>query len=617
MSIQANEHPSGKLAQILDVMEDGVYVIREDMTVEYMNRAMARGPKPGIGRLCYETIFGRDTVCPWCRANEVFAGNEIRWEQRFQALGRTYDILEYPVRNPEGGVSKVSIYRDITRRKTRERTIQTSQEDYTRLFEHVGVGVYISSKGGRFLNANQALLDMLGYASKEEFLKIDITGDLYLRASDRRKFQEMIERDGRVIDYEVEFKRKDGTPVPVVLTSHVRRDPKGTVLGYEGIIADQSHRKKMEKELREAHHFLNMIIHNSPNAIMATNMKGDIILWNRSAEETLGYDADDVIGRMNIRAIYPEGTAREVMKMMRSPEYGGVGRLHSYPMVYVRRDETIIEGNLSAAILYDESGNEVASVGIFVDLKERLDMERNLRETQEKLLQSEKLAAMGKLTSQIAHELNNPLYGIMNTLELLKTEIPPESKRRRILEMALSETVRLTDLLRKMLSFSKPDEEEKQPTDINTILDEILLLVKKQLQEHSVHVRTSFDKALPKVNASRNQLRQVFLNLIANARDAMFDGGTLTVTTFVQSGRVRIDVADTGVGIREEHLSRVFEAFFTTKDHVKDVGLGLSVCYGFIEEHDGDMRVTSREGEGTTFHISLPALAEEDESSEV
>ncbi|MGD8388224.1 MAG: PAS domain S-box protein, partial [Desulfobacteraceae bacterium] len=218
MSIRANEDPSGKLAQILDVMEDGVYVIREDMTVEYMNRAMARGPKPGVGRLCYEAIFGRDTACPWCRANEVFAGNEIRREHRIPGLERTYDILEYPVRNPEGSISKVSIYRDITKRKTRERTIRASQEDYTRLFEHVGVGVYISSKGGRFLNANVALLDMLGYASKEEFLKIDITEDLYLRASDRRKFQEMIERDGRVIDYEVEFKRKDGTPVPVLLT---------------------------------------------------------------------------------------------------------------------------------------------------------------------------------------------------------------------------------------------------------------------------------------------------------------------------------------------------------------------------------------------------------------
>ena len=110
-------------------------------------------------------------------------------------------------------------------------------------------------------------------------------------------------------------------------------------------------------------------------------------------------------------------------------------------------------------------------------------MERILRQTQEQLLQSEKLAAMGRLTSQIAHELNNPLYGIMNTLELMKTEISPENKRRKVLDMALSETVRLGELLRKMLSFSKPGEEERQPTDINGILDEILLLHEKQLRE--------------------------------------------------------------------------------------------------------------------------------------
>ncbi|MCF8061785.1 MAG: PAS domain S-box protein [Deltaproteobacteria bacterium] len=599
-----------RLKQILDVMEDGVYLIGEDLTVEYTNRAMARFEEGGAaGSHCYRVIFGRDAVCPWCRAREVFDGHEIQWEHHVPEIGRTFDITEVPIRNPDGSRSKLSVYRDVTRRKQREKTLKTSREDYERLFEHVGAGVYISSKEGKFLKANQALIDMLGYDSSGEFLSMDIAEDLYMHPEDRREFQELIERDGRVIDYEVEFKRKDGTPLPALLTSHVRKDQQGRVLGYEGIIADQSHRKKMEWNLKEAHHFLNMIIHNSPNAIMATNMQGDILLWNNAAEETLGYSADEVIGKMNIRAIYPEGTAREVMKMMRSPEYGGVGRLRSYPMVYVRQDGEIIEGNLSSAILYGPSGEELASVGIFVDLKERLDMERNLREVQEKLLQSEKLAAMGRLTSQIAHELNNPLYGIMNTLELLKSEIPQESKRRRILEMALSETERLTELLRKMLSFSKPDEEEKQPTDMNTILDEILLLVKKQLQEHGIRVTASFQKELPLVNASRNQLRQVFLNLIGNARDAMPDGGTLNVTTSSTSDRVRIEIEDDGIGVREENLGRIFDAFFTTKDSIKDVGLGLSVCYGFIEEHGGDIRVRSRHGEGTTFTILLPAVS--------
>jgi signal transduction histidine kinase len=233
-------------------------------------------------------------------------------------------------------------------------------------------------------------------------------------------------------------------------------------------------------------------------------------------------------------------------------------------------------------------------------------MERTLRETQEKLLQSEKLAAMGKLTSQIAHELNNPLYGIMNTLELLKTEISPESKRRKILDMALSETERLTELLRKMLRFSKPEEEERQLTDVNTILDEILLLVRKQLMEHTIRISSSLVEDLGMVYASRSQLRQVFLNMISNARDAMPDGGTLSVKTMQKGDAIYIEISDTGIGIREENIDKIFDAFFTTKYSVKDVGLGLSVCYGFIKEHGGDIRVSSRWGAGTTFTVILP-----------
>jgi two-component system NtrC family sensor kinase len=362
----------------------------------------------------------------------------------------------------------------------------------------------------------------------------------------------------------------------------------------------------MEKELREAYDFMNKIVQSSPDSITATDMKGNILIWNNAAEETLGYKASEVIGKMNIRKIYPEGVARKDMQMLRSEEYGGVGRLSSYPMVYVRRDGEVVEGNLSAAIIYDVNGREIASVGSFVDLRERLAMERALRHTQEQLLQSEKLAAMGRLTSQIAHELNNPLYGIMNTLELLKTEIAPNNRRRKILEMALSETVRLSDLLRKMLSFSKPDQEERHPVDINSVLDEILLLHEKQLKENNINITTKLAGDLGWVKASKNQLRQVFLNMVSNARDAMAHGGTLAVTTRAEGDQIVIEVTDTGSGIRAEHLDRIFDSFFTTKGEVRGVGLGLSVCYGFIQDHGGDIKVKSREGAGTTFTITLP-----------
>lgn len=604
---------SQKLIPIFQAMEDGIYVISKDYTVEFMNDTMVKSFGEGTGKKCYRVLTQSEDQCPDCRAKDVFGGATVRWERYIPKVDKTYYVTELPLPNLSGTVSKISICRDITQRKKREEKIKISEKDYQRLFEHVGCGVYISSKEGKWLNANQALLKMLGYESKEEFLKVDIAKDVYLRPQDRLKFQEMIERDGQVIDYEVDFKRKDGTPISVLLTSHVRCDQQGNVVGYEGINVDQTQRKKMERELKEAHDFLNKIIQSSPNAVIALDLKGNILIWNQAAEEIFGYKAEDVIDKMNIEKIYPRGKeeARKIMQMVRSPEYGGVGVLKSYPMVIVKQNGEVAEVNFSAAIIYDAEGKEVASVGRIVDLTARLEMERKLRKTQEQLLQSEKLAAMGRLTSQIAHELNNPLYGIMNTLELMKTEISPENKRRKVLEMALSETVRLSELLRKMLSFSKPDQEERQPTDINTVLDEILLLHEKQLRENSIRLSTSFTPGLGMIYASKNQLRQVFLNMISNAKDAMAEGGTLTVSTKAVGDNIHIEISDTGIGIKEENIHKIFDAFFTTKDGVKDVGLGLSVCYGFIKDHGGDIKVESQRGVRTTFTIILPVYQED------
>ena len=597
---------------ILDAFEHGIYVMNQDLVVEYMNSAMIADFGEGVGKKCHQLLNQSEEKCPWCLSDEIFEGQTVRREVYVPLADKTYYLIEIPFENSDGSLSKLSIYHDITKRKKQEEMLRASEEEFKNLFEHVASGVFISSKKGKFLNANRALLDMLGYDSKEEFLNIDLPQDLYVKPEDRRTFQEMMERDGRVIDYEVEFKRKDGSTLPILLTGHPRYDPQGNIIGYEGLNVDLTQRKLMEKELREAYDFMNKIVQSSPNAITATDMKGNILIWNQAAEETLGYRASDVIGKMNIRKIYPEGVARKVMQMLRSDEFGGIGRLSTYPMVYVRRDGEVVEGNLSAAIIYDAHGKQIASVGSFVDLRDRLQMERALRDTQEQLLQSEKLAAMGRLTSQIAHELNNPLYGIMNTLELLKTEIPADNKRRKILEMALSEIMRLSDLLRKMLSFSKPDQEERHPVDINPVLDEILLLHEKQLKENDINIAATYAKELGLIKASKNQLRQVFLNMVANARDAMPNGGTLSVATSGDNDNVFVEITDTGTGIREEHLDKIFDSFFTTKGEVKGVGLGLSVCYGFIEDHGGDIEVKSLVGEGTTFTISLPVHTEVD-----
>jgi two-component system NtrC family sensor kinase len=166
--------------------------------------------------------------------------------------------------------------------------------------------------------------------------------------------------------------------------------------------------------------------------------------------------------------------------------------------------------------------------------------------------------------------------------------------------------MRLSDLLRKMLSFSKPDQEERHPVEINSVLDEILLLHEKQLKENDINIKSNLADGLGLINASKNQLRQVFLNMVANARDAMPTGGTFTATTRGDSENVVVEITDTGVGIREENIDKIFDSFFTTKGEIKGVGLGLSVCYGFIKDHGGDITVKSQEGVGTTFTITLP-----------
>jgi len=595
-----------QIIDIFDLLADGVCLVNKNLTIEYMNSVLVKDFCDGVGEKCYEILENRPDICSRCQATSVFNGETLRRQMYNRSANKFYDIVEVPFEKEDGTISKLSIYRDVSAKKRQDERLKASEEQYRNLFEHVGCGVFISTKEGKFLDANHALQQMLGYPSREELLKIDLPNDLYLRPEDRFEFVETIEREGHVINREVEFKKKDGTPIPVMLTGHVRYDSKGKVAGYEGINVDQTQTKQMEREIRKTNDFLNNIIHNSANAIMAADMTGTIILWNQAAEEILGYKTKDVVGKLNITQVYPEGMAKKVMGKLREGNVRRKGRLKFYPVVLLKKDGQIAEGNISASIVYDENRQEIATVGIFMDLKERLEMERRLKTTQEQLLQSEKLAAMGRLTSQIAHELNNPLYGIMNTLELMKTEISPGNNRRKILEMALSETVRLSELLHKMLTFSKPDQKEKQPVDINTILDEILLLHEKQFSENNIIIEIHLADGMPSVLASKNQLRQVFLNMFHNAGDAMPDGGILTVKTAVQDGEIAIEISDNGIGINEKDIKNIFDAFFTTKSSVKGVGLGLSVCYGFIAEHGGDIQVTSEQGVGTCFKITLP-----------
>ena len=605
---------SKRFEKIAEMGEDGIIVFGEDSRIEFSNQKGAE-----ILGLAKDEILGKEFFPLIGKQDEEFLEEMVKKGEgagekvctvidlnTFQGETKAMEVCIAPVRSENGQIKTYAYLRDVTERQSFERELKKSEEKYRNLFQRVRHGLFISTKEGHFLDCNLALLEMLGYSDKEEFLSIEISEDLYVKPEDRRRFQEWIDRRGFVKDMEVEFKKRTGEKITVLLTAHAKRDDDGKVIGYEGLNIDISDWKRMERELREANEFLTNLIESSVDGIIVTDMKGDILIFNKGAEDILGYKAEEVVGKMNIRGIYPPGVAEEVMAKIRSPEYGGEGRLSSFPITHRRKDGELIDGDLSAALIYNEEGREIASVGIFKDLRERLRIERELRDTQEALLQAEKLAAMGRLTSQIAHELNNPIYGIMNTLELLKTEIPPESKRRRILELSLSETQRLSEMLRNMLSFSKPEEEARKKININELIEGILLMMEKQMREGSIRIETDLRGDPPEVVASTNQMRQVLLNLFKNAKEAMPRGGTLTVRTEKQNENLLIHIQDTGTGIPDELKHKIFEAFFTTKQKVKGVGLGLSVCYGIVKDHGGDIRVESEEGKGSTFTISLP-----------
>jgi two-component system NtrC family sensor kinase len=594
--------------------EDGIIVFDEDSRIEFANQIASE-----IMGLSKDQILGREFFSLIGKRDEEFLdemvmrgegmGEKVCTEMSIQTPKdqvKETEVCIAPTRSEDGRIKTYAYIRDITERKKFEKELKESEEKFRNLFERVRHGLFISTKEGRFLDCNQAMWGLLGYQDREEFLRIDIAKDLYANPEGRKTFQEMVEELGFVKDFEVEWKKKNGERVTVLISADAKKDEKGEVIGYEGIKIDISERKRMERELKEANDFLMNLIESSVDGIIVANMKGDILIFNKGAENILGYKSEEVVGKLHIQSIYPPGVAKEVMEKLRSPDFGGVGKLNSFPIFHRRKDGELIEGDLSASVIFDEKGKEIASVGIFKDLRERLRIERELQKIQQALLQSEKLAAMGRLTSQIAHELNNPIYGIMNTLELLKTEIHPDSKRRRILELSLSETQRLSEMLRNMLSFSKPEEEKRRPIKVNELVEGILLVMEKQMREANIKVETSFDDGIPEVMASTNQMRQVMLNIIKNAKEAMPQGGTLTVRTARENNSVLIYIQDTGTGIPEEIRNKIFEAFFTTKQKVKGVGLGLSVCYGIIKDHGGEIKVESEEQKGTTFTVSLP-----------
>ena len=227
------------------------------------------------------------------------------------------------------------------------------------------------------------------------------------------------------------------------------------------------------------------------------------------------------------------------------------------------------------------------------------------------LYRSEKLASLGKLAAGVAHEINNPLTGILTNSSLLLEDLDTSDPRREDVEVMVSETIRCREIVKRLLDFAKQTKPLKKPTDLNALVENIILLVRNQTSFRNINIEKHLDPALPCVEADTDQIQQVFVNIILNAAEAMTKCGTLTIASSAKHGGniVEVSFADTGPGIPEADKERIFDPFFTTKEH--GTGLGLSISYGIIEQHGGTISVESERGHGTIFTIRLPARTAE------
>lgn len=405
--------------------------------------------------------------------------------------------------------------------------------------------------------------------------------------------------------------------VEICIAQATTTEGKKKVYAY---IRDITEQKKFARELKNSNEFFANLIASSVDGIIAADMKGNIIIFNKGAEALTVYTAEEIIGKINITELYPEGVAKDIMKKLRSPDYGGVGKLIPSQLNLKNKMGEEIPCQLSAALIYGSSGQELASVGIFTDLRPRLKMESKLQETYLQLANSEKLASLGKLAAGIAHEINNPLGGILIYASLMMEDLPDSDPKRQDLARIVQEAGRCKEIVKSLLEFARQSEPRIEPVNINQAITDGLFFLENQAFFHNIQIVKNLDPTLPLACGNSSQLKQVFMNIIINAAEAMHGSGILTIGTSCcrdDKESIIIEFTDTGEGIAEENLSRIFDPFFTTKSVGKGTGLGLSTVYGIIEGHKSRIDVKSKVGEGATFTIELPLYREKPAMKEI
>ncbi|MBE9506177.1 MAG: PAS domain S-box protein, partial [Chloroflexi bacterium] len=491
---------------------------------------------------------------------------------------------------------------DEEARTRAEREARESDRRFRALMEGAPVGISISTPDGGVTEVNAAAVRMLGYDSKEDFLKVPAAGH-YCEEKDRERFRELL-GSGSVRDFEVRLRRKDGTVFWASVASVAQAGKDGAVQLVKSF-QDISERKRVEEQLK----LFSQAVDGSIDAIVMADLDGKLTYVNRAYADMFGYSREELVGK-NISFCHPDQEPELEEAMKATVEGSWTGELTGR-----RKDGQLLRMAVSSSRVVDGQGNPVARMANVRDVTE-------LKRHESQLRQAQKMEAVGTLAGGIAHDFNNLLVPILGFAELALARMPEGSKAREDVTQVLKAGERAKDLAAQILAFSRQEEGERKPVQLAPIVKEALKLLVAALPS-TIEIRQNIGPDTRAVNADPTQIHQILMNLCTNAERAMPDGGVLevslenveldeeraaTIEGLRAGSYVRLTVSDTGCGMDEETLKRVFDPFFTTRGPGEGTGMGLSVVHGVVESHEGAITVDSELHRGTTFDVYLLAV---------
>jgi PAS domain S-box-containing protein len=586
------------------------------LLVVLISLAMVFGMTFVLSRILTKPIQDLTEVTTQMAAGDLSQRVETTGTDEIGVMAYSFNRMAAQIQNYTTNLEKLIENRTSDLRDSREKYRNLSQFLKSILESATQYAIIAMDVEGTITEFNEGAEKIFGWKEEEVIHKQNMAITLPPETADEKMAEVLLRRSRTegLGEEEMERIKKNGQRFPAHSSVTAIWGASGEVKGFVEIVRDITRRRALEKELRGTKEFLENIMESSADGIVTTDLKGKITFMNRAMEEILGYSKTDHLGK-HISAIYPRGIqqARDIMKILLAEE-----KIKNYEMAVKSASGEVLTILTSNSLLRDETGQVIGTAGIFKNITEQKRLEAKLKETQFYLVEASKMRALGELVAGVAHELNNPLMASQTIFHVIQNNLHKDCPNQERLGIIGRCNERIEKIVNHLREFSRQTESDFQALDINLPIENALMLTGQQLLNHSITITRKLSGDLPKITGDSNQLEQVFLNLISNAKDALetVNGPKeLVIHSYLSNEppapTVVVSFKDNGEGIPEELLGKVLEPFFSTKQVGRGTGLGLALCFGIVEAHGGRINISSQVGVGTEVKISLPVSAKE------